>query len=457
MNIIVIIFTISIVILGIYIALHPVKVENYKNVVCPTMNDSFEQKRFVTNEKCYKEGAISCKDIINFLKLPESVDGLNTEEYNAAISLLSANTYKNKDKSDPKIYNANECVLGYQDAVDLNIYGCRVGDVELKEGNVDDSSIEWAHGNGCVLSERNVRNDLGSVLKTIHDKFREAPVETQKNLRTRIKQNQDATAAHWSAYNDNNSNKDHQRREEQNAKDKDATATQNTVIEFTEEQRAAAAASALQPQADHNTIVDASMKRNCSMRWELYSPCPSCGTGAKEKWRTTVQWTAVNGGTACPAVQYTEYECGNVRPCIPPEINVPYNEAHGAIRSAEDERYCVDVDGRNGRDYRADHATVLNYPCRNPPTHAQLLWRGNANSLVFAPSQKCLDVLNWGGDGSDIIQYACHHGANQQWTYHTDQSLRPGHDKHLCLTRHGEGMRVFNCTGAGNQKWVFRT
>ena len=33
MKIIVIIFTISILILGLYIVLHPVKVENYKNVV----------------------------------------------------------------------------------------------------------------------------------------------------------------------------------------------------------------------------------------------------------------------------------------------------------------------------------------------------------------------------------------------------------------------------------------
>ena len=443
--------------LCLYIWFYPKKVETYKNIVCPTAEESFENKRFLKNEKCFGHGAISCKDVIEFLKLPTSANGLNDEQYNTAINLLSANTYTNMDPTDPETYNANECVMSQKDANDLKIFGCSVGDIELQQGNKPDPRVEWAHSAGCVLTEKHLKNNMDSILKTIYDKFRETPVETQRNLQTQIRENQDATAVHWDQYNGNVTSTGQQRNLEQSAKYRDAVAVHTTRMEAAEESRASTNALRTAPKASHNEGTNSGMKRNCQMQWRQINGCPSCGRNARERWQTVVLHSPENGGSACPSVQTWEQNCPNVQPCIPAEIHVAYNENRGAIRSAEDERYCVDVDGRNGRDYRANHATVLNYPCRNPPTAAQLLWRGREKSLIFAPSGRCLDVAGWGGNNADIIQWDCHHGANQQWSYHTDQSLRPGHNKQLCLTRYGEGMKARECTGAGNQRWVFRT
>lgn len=424
-----------------------------EDIVCPMSTESFQNKKFLKKGNCYDHEATSCQSVLTHMGVTPNVDGLTSDQIDIAVSLMSANTYEDASGDS---YNTNECIISKSDAQELKMGDCRIGTLNMKQTNPNDSDVTWAHREGCIIDETILRNNLGDVVKHIHTKFREVPIEMQKNLNARIADNRRATQDHWSRFRSNGIATQTARGQEADAKRRDRDNKLNTQSHINQENASKANTPIFQGIADHNDHVNAGMRRDCSGYWTGWSHCQgSCGTGTQVNTYVVIH-DGANGGTVCPTVRRQEKSC-TLEPCIPPEIHVPINFSTGAIRSAEDQRYCVDVDGRNGRDFRADLATVINYPCRAPPTEAQLLFRGHHNSLQFNPSKKCMDVYNWGGHGANVIQYACHHNGNQQWTYHTDQSLRPGHNKQLCLTRYGEGMRVMRCNGQGNQKWVFRT
>jgi hypothetical protein len=72
----------------------------------------------------------------------------------------------------------------------------------------------------------------------------------------------------------------------------------------------------------------------------------------------------------------------------------------------------------------------------------------------------CLDLQNFGGQGSQVIAWPCHGGLNQQWDYLEDTNVIKSKSG-LCLqvqSPGGQGSPVIvsNCDGQSNQKWYFR-
>jgi alpha-galactosidase len=72
---------------------------------------------------------------------------------------------------------------------------------------------------------------------------------------------------------------------------------------------------------------------------------------------------------------------------------------------------------------------------------------------------KCLDAPAGAVAGDDIILLGCTGGANQEWAFNIDGSVRSV-DSGLCLdvtgnsTANGTIVGLWTCTGAGNQRWV---
>jgi alpha-galactosidase len=72
---------------------------------------------------------------------------------------------------------------------------------------------------------------------------------------------------------------------------------------------------------------------------------------------------------------------------------------------------------------------------------------------------KCLDAPLGAVRGNAVTLFDCNGGANQQWAFNADGSIR-GVDSGLCLdvtgnsTSNGTLVEVWTCTGAANQRWV---
>jgi alpha-galactosidase len=72
---------------------------------------------------------------------------------------------------------------------------------------------------------------------------------------------------------------------------------------------------------------------------------------------------------------------------------------------------------------------------------------------------KCLDAPLSAVPGNDVTLFDCNGGANQQWTFSADGSIRDL-DSGLCLdvtgnsTGNGTPVQLWTCTGAANQRWA---
>jgi hypothetical protein len=84
----------------------------------------------------------------------------------------------------------------------------------------------------------------------------------------------------------------------------------------------------------------------------------------------------------------------------------------------------------------------------------------NGGVPVVGPGNKCMDVdgPDTGGDGSIVQLYDCLPTAiDQRWTLNSDQTLRT---LGRCLDIDGNGtanftkLELWDCNGAGGQKWV---
>ena len=290
--------------------------ETYRDpIMCPRPEESFDSKKFLQKGDCYMNGVTTCKGIAEFMNLPTSFDGLTEEQYETAMSVLGANVYQSSVSTDTEKYNINECVISQKDAQDLNINGCTIGNIELRDGNKPDVSLSWLHPQGCVITEQNMRNNLGSILKGIYSKLREAPDATQTLFRGRIKENEDATSAHWSAYNSNVTTTSQRRSDEANANTRDINARNSTIWNANEEVRATNNKHALIPKANHNQAIDTRMKRDCKWDWSAWTPCQGeCGTG-KQSREVIIQLEPVNGGWACPTNRKQEQACNTGKVC----------------------------------------------------------------------------------------------------------------------------------------------
>jgi len=293
-----------------------VKREPFQNpFLCPLPDDDFEKKKLIRKGQCYLNGAMTCKDIAEFMRLSPSVEGMTDEQYQTAMSVLSANIYQNAISNDNEKYNVNECIITKKDADDLKITNCEVGGIQLHKDNKEDVTISWLQEEGCVVTEKHLRNNFESILKGIYEKLRDAPESTKNIFKGRIKDNEDATAAHWSRYNVNVTATKQQRDAEADAQKRDEYAKSETVKEVKEEVRAKDNTTVVIPKADHNQVVDTSMKRDCVWDWGEWKPCEGdCGTG-KQTRSINIKFHPDNGGYACPTTTSEERSCDTGKKC----------------------------------------------------------------------------------------------------------------------------------------------
>ncbi|GAA1555548.1 hypothetical protein GCM10009827_090410 [Dactylosporangium maewongense] len=80
----------------------------------------------------------------------------------------------------------------------------------------------------------------------------------------------------------------------------------------------------------------------------------------------------------------------------------------------------------------------------------------------LSPRSKCLDVNGAAtADGTPVIIYDCHTGANQQWSVNADGTVvSVASGKCLDATAHGTAngtpLAIWTCNGGANQRW-YRT
>ncbi|HEX6232807.1 MAG TPA: ricin-type beta-trefoil lectin domain protein [Jiangellaceae bacterium] len=79
--------------------------------------------------------------------------------------------------------------------------------------------------------------------------------------------------------------------------------------------------------------------------------------------------------------------------------------------------------------------------------------------IITGVGGKCVDVARSStADGSKILLWGCHGGANQRWTQHEDGSLRTmGKCLDARRTTNGSATVLWTCNGTGGQKWIART
>ena len=309
-----------------------VKKETFQNpFLCPLADDDFEKKKLIRKGQCYLNGAMTCKDIVEFMRLSPSIEGMTDEQYQTALSVLSANIYQNAISSDNEKYNVNECIITKKDADDLKITNCEVGGIQLHKDNKEDVSISWLQEEGCVVTEKHLRNNFESILKGIYEKLRDAPESTKNIFKGRIKENEDATAAHWSRYNVNVTATKEQRTAEADANKRDEYAKTETVKEAKEEVRAKDNTGVVIPKANHNEVVNTSMKRDCVWNWGEWTPCEGdCGTG-KQKRSIHIKFHPDNGGAACPTTTSEERSCETGRRCPLKNTYSVHNSPHNVV------------------------------------------------------------------------------------------------------------------------------
>lgn len=112
---------------------------------------------------------------------------------------------------------------------------------------------------------------------------------------------------------------------------------------------------------------------------------------------------------------------------------------------------CVDVSGGNP----ANGTPIIAWSCHGGANQQFTL---NANSEIRTASGLCLDAASGRGrDGDAIIAYGCHGGANQKWTITAEGRVVGMNGKCLDIagarTSPGTQLIIWTCHGGANQRW----
>lgn len=111
---------------------------------------------------------------------------------------------------------------------------------------------------------------------------------------------------------------------------------------------------------------------------------------------------------------------------------------------------CLDVRGGSS----ANGTSIIMWSCHQGANQS---WRF-AGRAIIGLGGKCLDVQgNSSADGTPVILWSCHGGANQQWRFHSDGTVRGLGGKCLDVrqasTANGAQLIIWPCHGQGNQLW----
>jgi len=125
---------------------------------------------------------------------------------------------------------------------------------------------------------------------------------------------------------------------------------------------------------------------------------------------------------------------------------------------------CLDVAGVG----TGNGTNIIQYDCHGGPNQQWTLTdKGGGYYLAVAKhSGKCLDVAGVGtGNGTSIIQYDCHSGPNQQWMlipqgqgYYLATAKHSGKclDVSGASTANGANVTQYDCHAGPNQLWMLK-
>jgi hypothetical protein len=122
---------------------------------------------------------------------------------------------------------------------------------------------------------------------------------------------------------------------------------------------------------------------------------------------------------------------------------------------ARDSGRCIDVIGFD----TANGAGTQLWDCPFPTFNQVWAYDSNARTFVGEQSGKCLEIAGWGtANGTPVQIWDCHGGANQQWEFWADGTIRSLYTGQ-CLevanfgTENGSALQTWDCHGGSNQLW----
>ena len=128
------------------------------------------------------------------------------------------------------------------------------------------------------------------------------------------------------------------------------------------------------------------------------------------------------------------------------------------IRSGVRQNFCLQPSQPRYNGYSGVEA----WDCLPGNPKQNLTYDLNSKRIAFGNTGQCLDVYGASRrQGSPLIKYPCHNGANQKWNYdEKTQALRPQHAPGMCLDvmwgsgQNGAPLWIYGCNNSPAQKWT---
>lgn len=158
----------------------------------------------------------------------------------------------------------------------------------------------------------------------------------------------------------------------------------------------------------------------------------------------------------------TSTSTGTISASVPPHGTVVYRVSGGTTTTppptpttfrlrSESSGRCLDVDNNN----TANGTGMLIWDCHSG-ANQQFTQSGQALQVLG----KCLDVPLNAAAGARVQIWDCNGGTNQQWTFNGNGTISSVRFPNLCLdvnnngTTNGTAVLVWTCHSAANQRWV---
>ena len=418
--------------------------EHMQEVKCPIPNAPFKDKKFFSDDTCMAHDTLECRDVLKKLKIEPSAKGLTKEDLNAALDVISNNTYMNVSDSDNTLYSTNECVIPESERTKMGFQNCKVGDMQLGS-NPEDMEVLWTYKDGCVISESQLRNNIGDVLTQIDTSSKERKKQIQANINTSVKELTDETGGLVTSFNNNTRDAKNLKSQAETIRKEKADADSRTRSSAKIQSNFESKTTSTSKDADNEQTKYNNMKKDCVVSWNVGSCQGSCGTGYQSV--TPSYQQPQNGGNACPKHDSYTQSCDTGRAC---EWPVGWHVWSHTIRPWSETGQCLDISGWGGH----NGANFISWWC-----HGGANQRFERHGNTFRPRHipwrnKCMDV-RWFGNGSPIEQWDCHNHSWQNWQYYNDNTLRPNSHTGMCMTYNGamQNMTLNHCNGSWNQKW----
>ena len=173
-------------------------------LACPGANDNFSRKKFVKKDNCYNVTSRDCLDVITDLHGSLEHTGINEDQLRKAVGVMENNIYTNKNSPDnTENYSLSQCVIPKHTANLLNMNNCKLGDLQLQNGNPSDVDVNWKSNDGCVITEGQLKGDLVRIVTGINDIYLGPKKEAQAKLEGGIGSNKHIARVNWDEYNTN--------------------------------------------------------------------------------------------------------------------------------------------------------------------------------------------------------------------------------------------------------------